>query len=209
MPAEDNTPDEETGDEEAESDDDDEEEEERPPGRGRRPFPIPIPFPVPNPRPVPIPTPLPIPAPVPQPLPLPRPTDGPPPVPVPTPIPIPVPLPAPLPIPHPSPKPPPPAPPIPEMDPQGTYFVQLLATPHEDSICAIWDQLRAELPELFAYAERSITRVETGDNQVLFRLRVGAFLERAEAETFCQLLQGKGHNCFVTQRHSKAPKSAP
>ena len=95
------------------------------------------------------------------------------------------------------------------MDPYGAYFIQLLATPHEDSICAIWEQLRAELPDLFEHAERSISRVETGDNQTLFRLRVGAFREHSEAATFCQRLKDEGHNCFVTQRGHKPPKARP
>jgi len=79
--------------------------------------------------------------------------------------------------------------------------VQIIATPNEASICAIWDALKAELPHLFEYAERSITCIDTGDNQVLFRLRVGAFLERSEATSFCTLLKAEGHNCFVADRY--------
>ena len=87
--------------------------------------------------------------------------------------------------------------PLPRADADGDYVVQILATPHEDSICMIWDTLREELPDLFEYANRSITRVETGDNQVLFRLRVGTFDTRLEAAAFCTHLQSKGQTCFV------------
>ncbi len=101
------------------------------------------------------------------------------------------------------------APPLPRADAGGEYVVQILATPHEDSICAIWDALRAELPDMFEYANRSITRVETGDNQVLFRLRVGTFNSRQEASEFCDLLQTKGHSCFVppTNEHGAGAQS--
>ena len=101
------------------------------------------------------------------------------------------------------------APPLPRADASGEYVVQILATPHEDSICAIWDALRAELPDMFEYANRSITRVETGDNQVLFRLRVGTFNSRQEAAEFCDLLQTKGHSCFVppTNEHGAGAQS--
>lgn len=142
--------------------------------------------------------------------------------PQPVPLPVPVPLPLPGPGPHPD-QPPPigqtppdqtgtfypavvaptksiivkPATPLPRAEVTGDYVVQILATPHEDSICAIWDALRAELPDMFEYANRSIIRVETGDNQVLFRLRVGAFNSREEAAAFCAELQSKGHSCFV------------
>lgn len=90
--------------------------------------------------------------------------------------------------------------PLPRADSTGNYYVQVLATPHEDSLCAIWDALRAELPHLFAFANRSITRVETGDDQILFRLRVGAFQSRKEASVFCESLQDAGHGCFVPEQ---------
>jgi len=153
----------------------------------RRPPRLPIPVPLPLPTRVPLP-PLPIPTPQPPPIILTAP-----PLPPTVPIPVPVTTPEPVPRPH----------------PNGAFFVQILATPHEDSICAIWDQLKADLPDLFEYAERSITRIETTDKQVLFRLRVGAFLERSEAVRFCTLLEKEGHDCFVARRGSNADGAPP
>ena len=86
---------------------------------------------------------------------------------------------------------------LPRANAEGEFFVQVLATAHEDSICEIWDTLRTEFPDLLEFASRSITRTETGDNKVLFRLRIGAFMTRQAAGEFCAHLEVAGHNCFV------------
>ena len=77
--------------------------------------------------------------------------------------------------------------------------MQILATPYEDSICAIWDELAAESPELSDQAERSVRRVTSGGDLV-FRLRAGALADRAEADAFCARLKAKGHDCFSVRR---------
>ncbi|MEO1475607.1 MAG: SPOR domain-containing protein [Pseudomonadota bacterium] len=95
--------------------------------------------------------------------------------------------------------PPPASPPIPTPTSNGRFFVQVAATPFEDSLCELWATLRAELPHLMAGTERSIRQVKTPDGSLMFRLRIGAFAERPEAGDFCDLLKSEGHSCFVVQ----------
>lgn len=95
-----------------------------------------------------------------------------------------------------------PPPPQPVITPGGAYLVQIMATPHEDSICAIWLELKTASPDLFAYAEKSVSRLDQPDGSVLFRLRAGAFADRAQADLFCDRLKAKGHQCYSVQRPS-------
>ena len=143
---------------------------------------IPIPLPVPTPAPLPIPLPLPVPIPAPGSMPTP---------PSPTP-----PAPPALPIPPAS----PPTDPVPRPEPGGDYYVQIHATPHEHSICEIWFSLKESFPDLFAYAEQSVSRLDTDDGAVWFRLRVGAFETPEAANQFCTRLKRDGHDCFTVPR---------
>lgn len=135
------------------------------------------------------------------------------PLPLPLPVPQPTTLPLPIPLPSPSPNPAPqpalqalPVPPlvaapipayVPQPKPGGLHYVQVHATPHEYSICEIWFSLKEAYPDLFAYAEQSVSRLDREDGSVWFRLRVGAFETSEDAAAFCARLKDQGHECFV------------
>lgn len=193
-----------------EDEDKDRKDDEDPSG-GNTPLPIPLPIPVPLPLPTPAPTPVPIPLPLPLPIPTPptpNPTPRPQPQPQPQPDPVPPPpipggpLPVPAPQPSPVPAPQPDPDPVPRPQPGGDYYVQVHATPHEHSICEIWLHLKQTFPELFTYAEQSVSRLDTDDGSVWFRLRVGAFNNAQDANAFCARLKRDGHDCFTVHRNS-------
>ena len=153
------------------------------------PLPLPLPLPIPSPSPVPIPLPLPVPSSRPSPSPQASP------VPVPTSAPSLPPQLVPLPVPEPKPD----SEPAPQPKPGGDYYVQVHATPHEHSICEIWQSLKDTFPHLFAHAEQSVTRHDTDDGSIWFRLRVGSFHSADEAAAFCARLKSDGHDCFVVK----------
>ncbi|MEO9971103.1 MAG: SPOR domain-containing protein [Hyphomonadaceae bacterium] len=138
-------------------------------------FTIPLPLPIPVPQPTTIPLPIPLPSPSARPAPQPESDAVSPPPLVAAPIPAYVPKPT----------------------PRGSHYVQVHATPHEYSICEIWFSLKEAYPDLFAYAEQSVSRLDREDGSVWFRLRVGAFETSEAAATFCARLKDEGHECFV------------
>ena len=97
----------------------------------------------------------------------------------------------------------PPPPPPREVSPQfafsesGQYLVQVAAFRSEDAAEAEWRKSAAEYPELYRGAGKRIQRADLGAKGVFYRLRVGAFVEKSEADAFCSALKAKGGNCIV------------
>ncbi|MBD3771623.1 MAG: SPOR domain-containing protein [Rhodobacterales bacterium] len=97
----------------------------------------------------------------------------------------------------------PPPPPPREVSPQfafsesGQYMVQVAAFRSEDAAEAEWRKSATEYPELYRGAGKRIQRADLGAKGVFYRLRVGAFVEKSEADAFCSALKAKGGNCIV------------
>ena len=96
-----------------------------------------------------------------------------------------------------------PPPPPRDMSPQfafsegGQYLVQVAAFRTEDAAEAAWRKSAAAHPDLYRGAGKRIQRADLGAKGVFYRLRVGGFSQKTEADAFCDALKAQGDNCIV------------
>lgn len=96
-----------------------------------------------------------------------------------------------------------PPPPPRDLSPQfafsdsGQYLVQVAAFRSEDAAEAAWRKSAAEHPDLYRGAGKRIQRADLGAKGVFYRLRVGGFSQKTEADAFCDALKAQGDNCIV------------
>tara|TARA_R110002124_G_scaffold29755_1_gene103230 strand:+ start:547 stop:1374 length:828 start_codon:yes stop_codon:yes gene_type:complete len=77
----------------------------------------------------------------------------------------------------------------------GGYVVQLAAFRDEPSARDAFRKLQGKYPSLAALGA-DIQRADLGDKGIYYRLRAG-YLSKADAQTLCGELEGKGQACFV------------
>ena len=82
----------------------------------------------------------------------------------------------------------------------GQYLVQISALRSEDAAERAWQEATRKSPDLFLGADKRIQRADLGAKGVFYRLRVGAFAERAAASEFCSALKSAKHQCIVVQK---------
>nr|WP_321362115.1 SPOR domain-containing protein [uncultured Hyphomonas sp.] len=103
--------------------------------------------------------------------------------------------------PMPAPRAPPPPPR--EVSPQfafsdsGAYMVQVAAFRTQEAAEAAWRKSSTDHPNLFRGAGKRIQRADLGAKGVFYRLRVGGFGQKTEADAFCDALKAEGDNCIV------------
>ena len=96
-----------------------------------------------------------------------------------------------------------PPPPPRDLSPQfafsdsGQYLVQVAAFRSQDAAEAAWRKSSAEHPDLYRGAGKRIQRADLGAKGVFYRLRVGGFSQKTEADAFCDALKAQGDNCIV------------
>ena len=78
------------------------------------------------------------------------------------------------------------------------YRVQLAAVDDEPAAKAYWQDVRTRLPDLFDETQPVFDRRQI-DRRVFYRIWVGTFSKRADADDYCQVLKRKGQDCFVTR----------
>jgi len=79
----------------------------------------------------------------------------------------------------------------------GTYLVQLAAFRSQDAAETAWSKATTSRPDLYRGARKQVQRADLGAKGVFYRLRVGSFVERAEASAFCDAVKASGENCIV------------
>jgi cell division septation protein DedD len=79
----------------------------------------------------------------------------------------------------------------------GAFLVQIAALRSEEAAESQWKRVTASAPELYHGATKFIQRADLGPDGVFFRLRAGAFADRAEATAFCDAIKEAGANCIV------------
>ena len=79
----------------------------------------------------------------------------------------------------------------------GPYLVQLAALRTEEAAETAWRRVTSAAPELYHGASKRIQRADLGSEGVFYRLRVGAFADRAEAAAFCEAVKEAGAACIV------------
>jgi len=77
----------------------------------------------------------------------------------------------------------------------GIYRVQLAASRSQELIERDWLAVREAYPDLLGKLDGSIERAEIGEEKtVWYRLRVGPFATRSQAEGLCERLDERGVN---------------
>ena len=79
----------------------------------------------------------------------------------------------------------------------GTYQVQLSALRSETAARSAWTPIQTSAPDLFLGAKLDIQRADLGAKGVFYRLRIGAFADRATATGFCADVKAAGRDCMV------------
>jgi len=79
----------------------------------------------------------------------------------------------------------------------GAFLVQIAALRSEEAAESQWKRVTASAPELYHGATKIIQRADLGPDGVFYRLRAGAFADRAEATAFCDAIKEAGANCIV------------
>ena len=81
----------------------------------------------------------------------------------------------------------------------GPYMVQVAALRDPNGAELTWNRMVDRNPGLFAGAEKRVQRADLGARGTFYRLRVGAFADRAEAADFCEAIKSAGNDCIVVQ----------
>ena len=82
----------------------------------------------------------------------------------------------------------------------GDYVVQLASLPSQEAADAAWRNTSAKYPDLLSGAVRDIEEADLGERGVFYRLRVGYFESRTEANRLCDTLKSRGQDCLVKSR---------
>lgn len=82
----------------------------------------------------------------------------------------------------------------------GPYLAQVAALRTEEGAAPLWRRLSERAPDLFADAQLNVQRVELGQQGVYWRVRAGAFADRANADLFCARVRALGQECIAVRR---------
>lgn len=79
----------------------------------------------------------------------------------------------------------------------GTHLVQIGAFRSEAEATAQWTKLQGKLGDYASGKSEDIERADLGDKGVYYRLRVGPFVSKDEASTYCAGLKERGTDCLI------------
>lgn len=82
----------------------------------------------------------------------------------------------------------------------GGFQVQLSALRSEAAAQSAWTTIQSSAPDLFIGANLDIQRADLGAKGVFYRLRIGAFADRATAKGFCADVKAAGRDCMVVAK---------
>ena len=81
----------------------------------------------------------------------------------------------------------------------GSYVVQIASSQNRGDAEANWARLQTSLGAMVSGLGPDIERADLGSRGVWYRLRVGPFNSRGEADQFCRSLKTRGRDCLVKQ----------
>ena len=82
----------------------------------------------------------------------------------------------------------------------GAYGVQLGSVRSLEAAEMLWQELRRAAPQDIALVQQEVERAELGEQGVFYRVRAGAFPDRASASAFCQAMSSHKRACLVVSR---------
>jgi cell division septation protein DedD len=92
------------------------------------------------------------------------------------------------------------APVAPVVSTTGGYLAQIAALRSEDAAKAVWTEVSTRNPGLLRGAKMSVQRADLGAQGVFYRLRAGYFVDRDQANLFCDKLKASSMACMVVSQ---------
>lgn len=83
--------------------------------------------------------------------------------------------------------------------PDNVWQIQLMSTPNAGAIDKAWLGLKSKYPELSKLPHETET-ADLGSKGVYYRLKVGAFIDRGEADKLCNSIKNSGGTCLVKKK---------
>ncbi len=87
---------------------------------------------------------------------------------------------------------------LPEVINNG-WKVQVLSSRDETGVSKAWNRLQKNNPDLLNNVEHEIVKADLGTKGVFYRLKVGNFSSKSQADNLCSNLKARKLNCFVTK----------
>ena len=82
----------------------------------------------------------------------------------------------------------------------GDYVVQIAAFREQQLAEAEFRLLKKKFPDLIVQGTPDIQKADLGDKGIYYRLRVGPYASKAEADAACAALKARGQECLVRKR---------
>ena len=79
-------------------------------------------------------------------------------------------------------------------------MIQLGSFPNASLAAAAWSKIKSSNQDLLADHSPAIKPAEIPGKGTWYRLRVGGFADKAEAQTACQQLQNAGQACIIAAK---------
>ncbi|MEL7029152.1 MAG: SPOR domain-containing protein, partial [Pseudomonadota bacterium] len=79
----------------------------------------------------------------------------------------------------------------------GDFVVQIASLKSEALAQDSWEKLKARFPSMMTSVGPNIEQADLGARGIYYRLRVGPFAEKSEADEFCRVLKARGQDCIV------------
>lgn len=79
----------------------------------------------------------------------------------------------------------------------GAYVVQVASVPEPDAATKMWERLLQKNKDIFSNLRPDIQMADLGAKGVYYRLRVGPFATKDEAQRLCNTLKSRGQDCLV------------
>ena len=81
----------------------------------------------------------------------------------------------------------------------GAWQVQLMSSPNKAAAQKSWMEMSNKY-DMLKNQPHDITEAYLGAKGIFYRLRVGAFANKSQADAFCSRLKAAGGNCFTAQK---------
>lgn len=87
--------------------------------------------------------------------------------------------------------------PAPALAQPGQYVIQLLSVRSEEGARNAWSRLQTAHTALLGNEMLNLETADLGDRGTYYRVRFGAFDAKADAQSVCTALKGRGQDCLV------------
>lgn len=79
----------------------------------------------------------------------------------------------------------------------GAYVVQVASLPEAEAATRIWENLLRKNQDILSVKRPDIQMADLGDKGIYYRLRIGPFATKEEAQRMCDTLKSRGQDCLL------------